>query len=127
MRLTVGMKLLLPLMLMIAGLLAAGCASSKPAPKSQAVPQAATAPVIEPIVTPDNSLAAKVVSYDSVGRFVVLSFPIGEMPKMGQTLFLYRAGLKVGEVKITGPQGDNNIVADLIAGDTQVGDEARDR
>ncbi|HEY1717285.1 MAG TPA: hypothetical protein VGH42_03210 [Verrucomicrobiae bacterium] len=120
------MKLFLPLTLMI-GLLAAGCASGKPAPKTRPVPQAAIAPVIEPIVTPDNSLVAKVVSYNSVGRFVVLSFPVGQMPKMDQTLFLYRAGLKVGKVKITGPQSNNDIVADLIAGDTQVGDEVRDQ
>jgi hypothetical protein len=49
------------------------------------------------------------------------------MPKMDQILFLYRAGLKVGEVKITGPQSDNNIVADLTTGDTQAGDEVRDQ
>lgn len=121
------MKLLLPLTLMMAGLLAAGCASSKPAPKARPVPKAAAAPAIEPIVTPDNSLAARVVSYDSAGRFVVLSFPFGQMPKMDQTLFLYRAGLKVGEVKVTGPQNGDNIVADLITGYTQVGDAVRDQ
>ena len=35
---------------------------------------------------------------------------------MDQILFLYRDGLKVGEVKITGPQRDNDIVADLVTG-----------
>ena len=43
------------------------------------------------------------------------------MPNMDQTLFLYRNGLKVGEVKITGPQRDNDIVADLVTGTAQVG------
>jgi hypothetical protein len=122
------MKLFLPLTLMAVVLLAAGCASSKPkpAPKTATEPKsAASAP--EPIVTPDNSLSGKVASYNSVGRFVVLSFPVGQMPKMNQSLFLYRGGLKVGEVKITGPQNDNNIVADLVTGDTQVGDDARDQ
>jgi len=38
---------------------------------------------------------------------------------------LYRGGLKVGEVKITGPQDDDNIVADLLTGDSEVGDQAR--
>jgi hypothetical protein len=124
-RLTVAMKLLLPLM--IAGVLAAGCASSKPDAKTQTAPHAAAASGTEPIVTPDHSLAGKVVSYNATGRFVVLSFPMGQMPKMDQSLFLYRAGLKVGEVKITGPQSDNNIVADLTTGDTQAGDEVRDQ
>lgn len=80
-----------------------------------------------PIVTPDNSLTAKVVSYNSVGRFVVLSFPVGQMPEIGQSFFLYRGGLKVGEVKITGPQRDNDTVADLVTGDAQVGDEVRNQ
>jgi hypothetical protein len=77
------------------------------------------------IVTPDMSLAAKVVSVDTVGRFVILSFPEGKMPKVDQTMFLYRAGMKVAEVKVTGPQQENNIVADLVSGDPQVGDMVR--
>lgn len=81
----------------------------------------------KPIVTPDNSLAAKVVSVNNVGRFVVLSFPRDRMPKVGQPMFLYRAGLKVADVKITGPQQENNIVADLISGEAQVGDTVRDQ
>jgi hypothetical protein len=79
------------------------------------------------IVTPDNSLAGEVVSYNSAGRFVVLSFPAGQMPKTGENLFLYRGGFKVGEIKITGPQNDNDTVADLVSGDAQVGDEVRDQ
>jgi hypothetical protein len=33
--------------------------------------------------------------------------------------------LKVGEVKINGWQHNDNVVADLVAGDAQIGDEAR--
>jgi hypothetical protein len=83
--------------------------------------------VSKPIVTPDASLSAKVVSVNTVGRFVVLSFPPDNMPKLGQPLFLYRAGLKVADVKITGPQQENNIVADLVSGEAQVGDTVRDQ
>jgi len=116
------MRFLLPLL--IAGMLAAGCASHK---HKKATPPPASVMNTPSIVTPDNSLAAKVVSYNSVARFVVLGFPVGQMPKMEQSLFLYRGGLKVGEVKITGPQRDNNIVADLVNGDAQAGDEVRDQ
>lgn len=77
------------------------------------------------IVTPDTSLAAKVVAANDVGRFVIMSFPAEQLPKMNQTLFLYRAGLKVAEVKVTGPQSDNNIVADLVSGEARVGDTVR--
>ena len=78
------------------------------------------------IVTPDSSLEATVVAVNPVGRFVVLSFSGLQMPKAGQSCFIYRAGLKVAEVKITGPQQDNNVVADLLSGDAQVGDTVRD-
>ena len=94
-----------------------GC-KSKPHP-------AAAGPVS--IVTPNYSLAAKVVSVNTVGRFVVLNFPLSQMPKMDQTLFLYRAGLKVGQVRITGPQQNSNIVADLVSGEAQAGDNVRDQ
>jgi hypothetical protein len=117
------MKSFAPLLLVAAGLLLAGCVhhkASAPAPAAAAQP----APTI---VTPDNSLTGKVVSYDDTGRFVVLNFPAGRMPKMDQRLFLYRGGLKVAEVVVTGPQSDDNTVADLASGDAQVGDEVRDQ
>jgi len=108
-------------MLVSAGFLLAGCVHHKPA---QAAVVNKPAPTI---VTPDNSLAGKVVSYNDVGRFVVLNFPSGRMPKMDQHLFLYRAGLKVAEVVVTGPQSDDNTVADLASGDAQTGDDVRDQ
>ena len=119
------MKSLMPLTLVIAGMLAAGCLHHRPAPSARPAPPAAVAP--QPVVTPDNSLTARVVSYNTTGRFVVLSFPPGQMPKLEQSFFLYRDGMKVGVVKITGPQRDNNIVADLVTGEAQVGNEVRDQ
>jgi hypothetical protein len=119
------MKSLMPLTLVIAGMLAAGCLHHRPARAARPAAPAAVAP--QPIVTPDNSLTARVVSYNASGRFVVLSFPVGQMPKLEQSLFLYRDGMKVSEVKITGPQRENNIVADLVTGEAQVGDEVRDQ
>lgn len=123
------MKLRLFFVFLLAGLIVSGCAhhiAPPPAPMaSTTIPKAAPAP--SPIVTPDTSLSAKVVRYNSVGRFVVLSFPVGQMPQPGETFFLYRAGMKVGEVKITGPQRDNDTVADLTTGDAQVGDDVREQ
>jgi hypothetical protein len=87
----------------------------------------ASEPKPDPLVTPDNSLGGKVATFNSAGRFVVLDFPGGKMPALEQTMFIYRDGLKVGEVKITGPTRDNNTVADLTSGVANKGDEVRDR
>ncbi|HEY1490616.1 MAG TPA: hypothetical protein VGF90_06210 [Verrucomicrobiae bacterium] len=115
------MKWFASLMLVSAGLLLAGCVHHHPAHPASVADPAPT------IVTPDNSLAGKVASYNDTGRFVVLNFPAGRMPKMNQNLFLYRAGMKVAEVVVTGPQSDDNTVADLVSGDAQTGDEVRDK
>ena len=101
-------------------LLAAGCAATK-----------TTAPTAPPqstaIVTPDVSLVAKVVSVNPVGRFVVLNFPSGQLPKFQTAMFLYRGGLKVAEIRITGPQDGNNTVGDLVSGEAAAGDSVRDQ
>lgn len=79
------------------------------------------------IVTPGDGVTGRVATYNDAGRFVVLDFPLGRLPAMDQRLFVYRRGLKVGEVKITGPQKENHTVADLVQGEAQAGDEIRDK
>jgi hypothetical protein len=118
------MKTFRLLLVLFVAMFAGGCLWHKSSKSNRATPAESGAAAI---VTPDNSLTAKVVSYNSVGRFVVLNFPAGEVPKIDRTVFLYRGGLKVAEARITGPQNDNNIVADLLTGDAQTGDEVRDQ
>ena len=77
------------------------------------------------IVTPETALAGKVVRVVASGRFAVLNFPIGRMPLIDQRAEVFRQGLKVGELKITGPQLDDNIVADIVTGEVQSGDQVR--
>jgi hypothetical protein len=79
------------------------------------------------VVTPETSLVGKVAWVNTSARFVVLNFPLGRLPAIDQHLNLYRSGSKVGEVKITGPQNDDNVVADIVTGDAAVGDQARER
>jgi hypothetical protein len=101
---------------------ASGCASHRSQPNL-------SQPVVvktKPIVTPDPSLSAKVVSYNADGRFVVLSFSSSQLPNVDQTLFLYRNGLKTAELKVSKWRSENNVAADVVAGDAQVGDEVRD-
>jgi len=97
--------------------------STSPAPIAKSVE-----PSAKVIVTPDVSLAAKVILVNLEGRYVILNFPSGELPRLQQTLFLYRDGLKMAEVKITDSRFamENAIVADIIAGNAQVGDIVRD-
>ena len=118
-------KISVPIFAALLALAASGCHSSYG--KFETVRPAASAPTLKPIVTPNYSLAAKVISVNTVGRFVVLSFPARQMPKLEQTLFLYRDGLKVAEVRVTGPQQDNDIVADIISGEAQAGDAVLDQ
>jgi hypothetical protein len=79
------------------------------------------------IVTPETALVGKVSNVQSAGRFVVLSFPVGHLPALEQRLNVYRRGLKVGELRVTGPQLDDLVVADVLDGEAGLGDEVRDR
>jgi hypothetical protein len=58
-------------------------------------------------------------------RFVVVSFSHGAMPALNQTLGVYHAGLKTAEIKITGPQKEINIVAEIVTGAPQAQDEVK--
>lgn len=91
-----------------------GCASREKNPAAQGI-----------IVTPGGSLPGTVVSVNPTARFAVLRFPIGHMPPLDQRVSAYREGLKVADLKISGPQRDIHIVADVIAGECRAGDEVR--
>jgi hypothetical protein len=121
--------------LLLGGIIVSGCAKDQssvwPSDGSR-LPQQVVAPVItnappKLIVTPEIMLVGKVVRFSSEGRFVVLNFPIGHLPSVDQRLNVYRQGLKVGEVKVTGPERDDNTVADIVAGEAQLADEVRDK
>ena len=79
------------------------------------------------IVTPENALVGKVKRVNPAARFVVLSFPIGQLPAPDQQFGVYRHGLKVGEIKITNQQLNEYIVADILEGDAEEGDEVRNK
>ncbi len=114
----------------VAGLVVSGCASSAPSANNSArsnVPERAaekTKPQL--IVTPEPRLVGSVIAYNPAGRFVVIEFPVGNLPVRDQRLAVYRQGLKVGEVRITGPERDYSTVADVISGEALKGDEIRE-
>ena len=76
-------------------------------------------------MTPETVLIGKVARVNLDGRFVVMTFPIGHLPLLNQRLNVYRQGLKVGEIRVTGPQLDDNVVGDISAGEAQAADEVR--
>jgi hypothetical protein len=78
-------------------------------------------------MTPETGLTGKIVKVNLGGRFVVLNFPIGHLPAQDQVLNVYHQGLKAGEIKVSGPQLEDNIVGDLTNGSAQVGDEVREQ
>ncbi len=79
------------------------------------------------VVTPDKGLVGKIVRVNAADRFVVVNLPPGRVPAVGQSLMVYRRGTKTGELRVTGPQMDDNVVADIVSGEAQAGDEARDQ
>ena len=93
----------------------AGCAHAKPSAAKRPAPR----------VTPDLRPVGRVALVNNEARFVVINFPPGAVPQIGQSLNVNHQGLKIGEVKITGPQRDNDTVADLITGDAYLGDEVK--
>jgi hypothetical protein len=116
--------------LLVGGLVLSGCASRQGSSASfSEAPSlgkpSASWPKEKLIVTPDNLLVGKIAKVNMEGRFVVLTFPIGRLPTLEQRLSVYHQGLKCGEVRVTGPQLDDNVVGDLVIGDAQPGDEVR--
>ena len=120
----------------------AGCAARKSAPSEVDVfqprpaksgrAQAAPAPAAaareprKPAVTNLEVTTGSVFSVNRTLRFVVLDFGFKPLPAVEQRLSVYRQGQKVGEVKISGPVLNNHLVADLVAGEAQPGDEVRE-
>jgi len=129
------MRLFASLLLVCAVTLLAGCVQTKGsarspgaangAPAGTASTPPASAP--KPAGIAEAALVGRVIAINPSARFAVLSFPLGQMPAIDQHLGVYRAGVKVGEVKASGPQRDDNIVADILAGDCQTGDEVWDK
>jgi hypothetical protein len=99
--------------------------SGNTAGPAESQPDSETFPLRQKLlVNPDANLLVGTVSvFNAQGRFVVLDFPVGKMPAAEQVLFVYRRGLKIGEVRVTGPERDHKTVADLISGEAQKGDE----
>jgi hypothetical protein len=112
--------------------LTTGCAARKSQPPfadpaAQTQPAGAGSQAQKITLTPSEIRTGKIVKYNPSGRFVVINFPVVQVPPVDHVMEVYRQGLKVGQVRITGPQLDDNIVADVITGELALGDLVRDQ
>jgi hypothetical protein len=102
-----------------------GTTSAPPTPQIQT-------PVAPPQTTNQSQLllattsVGKVAKVNLQAKFVVLQFPIGQLPPIDTRMVVYHSEAKTGEVKITGPTLDNDLtVADIVLGTVQENDEVR--
>jgi hypothetical protein len=92
---------------------------------AKAAPSALSVTNNNAVVTLADAQVGRVASINPGLRFVVVDFSLNRVPAVGDRLSVFRQGIKVGEVKISGPQLNNNITADVILGEVQPGDEVR--
>lgn len=109
-----------------ATVLLAGCMhrTPKPAGPAAAAPQTQSP---RPVIQPDLRVAGQVAMVNADARFAVISFPGGPVPEKGRMLNVYRGGTKVGQLRVTGPQVENNTVADILSGDVQARDQVTEQ
>jgi hypothetical protein len=114
--------------ILVCALCVAGCSSfnSKPSSPAASNGEAHSAQSGKKVlVTPATGPSGKVASVNGPGRFVVITFQVGQGPAVDQKLQVYRGVVKVGEVKVSREQLGQNFVADIISGEARVGDEVR--
>lgn len=116
-------------MLLIAALLAGGCAGPQDK-KEQGKSSAAAKPVKAPpkpapIIEPVSAFSGKVVLVNVPLKYIVIEGTIGRLPPMEQLLNVYRDGQKVGVVVVSSQTRGNNFAADISQGDARVGDTVR--
>ena len=114
-------------------LAAAGCASRQRGYDiSERMPQAPADSIADSpktpsvIVTPATGNRGRITSVNPTARHVVVSYALGvSLPLVDQKLFVYRAGLKVAELKVSKERIDVNLIADITSGECRAGDEVR--
>ena len=79
-----------------------------------------------PAMNPITPVQGRVTFVNAKLRFVIADFAFHLMPQVEQRLGLYREGVRVGGVRISGPSRGTTVVADVLSGEAQVGDQVRE-
>ena len=129
----------LPVSALLLALIITGCAKRRstlepsftvrPAPPQASVPASAgvqpnTATAV-PLITPVSSPVGRITSVNQQVMIAVVTFPVGQVPAAGGRYSVFRAGQKVGELKMSEEAADTLRVADITSGALQVDDEVR--
>ncbi len=124
----------LPVSALLVALVIGGCAKRRStlepsftvrpvAPQGAAPTNAAT--TTAPLLTPVRSPVGRITSVNQQVMIAVVSFPVGQVPAAGGRYSVFRAGQKVGELKMSEEAADTLRVADITSGALQVDDEVR--
>jgi hypothetical protein len=112
--------------------LLAGCATAPSSKKSvdfPTKPQKKIVATAKPEAPPQAKLlplSARIVGGQKEFRFVIIDFTNGRRPQLDEKLGVYRVGQKVGEIRVSGPFGqDTTVAADVLAGEAKYGDEVK--
>jgi hypothetical protein len=70
-------------------------------------------------------IRGRIVSRNDPVRFVVVELIFSPVPEVGRRLDVYRGGTKVGELRASRWNRGALVVADIIHGDAQPGDDVR--
>jgi hypothetical protein len=68
------------------------------------------------MIAPAVSPSGRVAMVNNKARYIVIVFPVGQVPPVNTRLSVFHGEARTGEVRITGPTTDNLTVADLLSG-----------
>ncbi len=120
-------------LILILGVLAAGCKSAKkeansaPASTRRATANMLPGPAERGAVHPVQAAIGRIIAVREALRFVIVDFGAAKMPKLEQHLFVYRLDQKVAELRVSGPYLGTTVAADVTAGDVREGDLVREQ
>lgn len=105
--------------------LLAACATREktPAPQRTRAPRGTNA--LAATIRPVYPVSGRIALVNDKARFVIIDFTNSRPPELDQRLSLYRAGVKVAEIKVSGPFRNTTVAADITAGEARYGDEVK--
>lgn len=101
--------------------MAAGCRTLPPPEVIPPKPEVRPVRLTEPL----DGTVGRVISVNARLQFVVLDYSLNVLPAVGDRLEVWRGERRLGELKVTGPVRNTTLVADIVSGEPEVGDQTR--
>ncbi|MSU35873.1 MAG: hypothetical protein EXS36_12375 [Pedosphaera sp.] len=77
------------------------------------------------VLKPLGGWSGRIFSINPKLRFAVVDFSLNQMPQIGRVMPVYRAGTKVGEVRLGAQTRGDLATVEIIEGELLTGDEVR--